>query len=188
MAQVIDFLESKARLRGGGDDNSSLNALLKKAIVIKNEAPVIDASALVVPLTLKQLETAFSSRIADIILAREGASRENLSCIGYITKLFMQMAKEGEIQSWHAFDYVKEYERQRDSTLLKKGAEVCFLNYSFFIKKDDGQNNLYREVGSTLYLNFFKVSEEIIAYYMGKNFDFLGQVAKQSILSFHQKP
>jgi len=187
MSKVIDFFESKARLRGRDDEKISLGDLLKKATILKSQAPEINSKEVIIPLTLKQLETALSSRIADILIAKTGVDRENLFCVPYITDLFLRMAKNRETQSWRALDYIKEYEKQRDTNILKKGAEVCFLNYSFFIKKDEGQNNLYREVGSSLYLNFFKISRETLSYYMGKNFDLLGQVTNQSLRSFHKK-
>ncbi len=188
MSKVIDFLASKQRLEKNKlNDNLSLNKLLEKATVLKGRPLAIDSEKIIIPLTLKQLEISFSSRIADILLAQKSIERENLFCINYIANLFVRMVKNENVKSWCAFDYIKEYERQKDSLTLKKGAEICFFSYSFFCKEDEGLNSLYKEVGSSLYLNFFKISQEIVSYYMGKNFDLLGQITNQSIRSFQKK-
>ena len=182
MTDIIDFQKAKERFSQREED---LTTLLKKAVLLKDQSRNFEG--FIVNLSPPQFKKLIGSKIVGVVLEQKKIEKETLFCVDYVASLLTRMLNPSPIKSWKVVDYLLEFERRGEQKLLKDGAEICFFCYSVFLWPQEAQTSLWENVGSSLYLKFYGISQEVVAYYMSNRFSQMGKIVNKSILSLKEE-
>ncbi len=134
--------------------------------------------------TISEFKKFLEVRISDKIIEQKRLERETFLCSNYVASLLASMLHPEKIETWSGVEHLIEYEKKKDSETLKKGADVCFFFYTFFLDQNIPQLKLSEDIGIRLYFLLHRVTGQTIALSMGKNFPFMGKIAHYSLKNF----
>lgn len=132
-------------------------------------------------LSPEKFKKALELKIYQGIVEQRKIERENFLCSAYIAELLTDMIHPEKIESWSGIDHLIRYEKERSTILLKKGADICFFYYAYFLDRNIAQTKMTADIGSRLYFLLYYAESSAIAFYMGKNFPFMGKIAHRSL-------
>lgn len=174
MAKIIDLETAKRNLELG-----NLNDLLKRAFLIKGKASVLQNKLGVVAVKEGQLKGIFEKEITDEIFIQKLVASDILLCGIYVSGLLAELALKTP-GSWWAVDYAT----MDDSTMVKKGGDVCFAICGVFPERGDYRVmkiSYYQEMGATFYRQFYELTGKEIGYHMSRRFETMAHVAQRCI-------
>ncbi len=132
-------------------------------------------------LSPEKFKKALELKIYQSIVEQRKIERENFLCSAYIADLLTDMIHPEKVESWSGIDYLIRYEKEKNTILLKKGADICFFYYAYFLDQNIAQIKITKDIGSRLYFLLYYAESSAVAFYMGKNFPFMGKIAHQSL-------
>ena len=164
-------------------ENLTLTQMIEK---ISQEKSFIEKTMLKKkgPFSIGDFKKILKVRISQLVLEHRKMERETFLCSSYVAELLTEMIHPERIESWSGIDHLIRYEKEGSKVLLKKGADICFFYYTYFLDKNIPQLQMTRDIGSRLYFLLYYAESSAISFYMGKNFPFMGKIAHRSLKDF----
>lgn len=132
-------------------------------------------------LSPKDFKKALELKIYQKVVEQRKIERENFLCSAYVAELLTDMIHPEKIESWSGVDHLVRYSKEGSTALLKKGADICFFYYAYFLDRNIAQMKITKDIGSRLYFLLYYAESSSVAFYMGKNFPFMGKIAHRSL-------
>ncbi len=166
-----------------GWENLNLTQMIEKISQEKKfvERTMLDRTS---SFSIGEFKKLLKVRISQLVLEHRKMERETFLCSSYVAELLTEMIHPEKIESWSGVDHLIRYEKEGSKILLKKGADICFFYYAYFLDKSIPQLQMTRDIGSRLYFLLYYADSSAISFYMGKNFPFMGKIAHRSLRDF----
>jgi len=181
---VIDFLEKKEKKEK--KDLNDLNGLLRRANRLIQTDSVLSSEQPIIRVRSKdQFVRRLEKNISKEIMEKKMVSRGLFLCGIYVPKVIAQYLSVSP-KSWIASDYLRVDGHIKQSILLQRGADVCFLICCLFSERGNWRlMNLkyYRKIGASFYYRFYQGTDKEIGYHMSGNFDQIVKLANRSVKS-----
>lgn len=155
---------------------TDLNTLLRRAVVLRGAKPDIN-----------NIKTVFGSKIMSILLDGKKISSEHFLCGLYVADLLAHTYMTPP-QSWLAVDFIQlsseEKDAQKKGSILKDGANACFLICSVF--KGRGNFRLmdlkyYEERGMGLFYSLYSEAKKEIGLYMCRHYQQMAEITEKTL-------
>jgi hypothetical protein len=182
MGKIVPFT-SRNRLDTTDSEKSNINELLKCAVELQKRVFGETKNGIYCPQA--NFRELMAAKICSILLKEKIIRTDLFECSLYLAKMMEGMLDKVP-QSFYAVDYFVKGFEEKNSLVLREGADYCAMVCIFF----EGRRNWramnpkdYERLGSSLYHAYYDLSGKPIGWYMGKNFKEMIPIAKRSIES-----
>ena len=182
MENVLSFSTLKnhpvnLRIGQAGD----LAEYVKIATMLRQNAEEFNDTVAV--MDFNRLKRVFELRLADLVLQSKNANADLCLCGDYVAALLTEIGKAAP-ESWYAADYFAKAADENNPTVLKQGANVCFLICSVFPDRSQHRNMMYNNyvvLGKVMYYNYYGKTGAMIAYFMCRRFKSMVAITRECL-------
>lgn len=176
MGKVLDFRKEEK----GSSEEQDLNhfireALKKKSKRLEKGKPLVFSDS-----DFKEL---LYEEIARGIVEQEELSSQTFLCGQYVVQIIFDAAYNVPY-SWYAVDFLREYREQNIPLYLKEGGDMCFILCTIFPKRCEFRQmnfSYYKNMGESLYYQYYVSAGEEIGYMMSVNFNPLVEIVQNCL-------
>jgi len=177
--KIISIIDARAKKN---NHNNPLNKFIERAQILKKS--ITKSNKLIIGVKdygslLKFFEAIISETLFSLKIINEDAFIYSI----YIAKLLSDISNKPP-KSWYAIDFILEGNKTENPTIIKNGADICFLLCSLFQKRAEHRSmtiNDYKKYGIGLYYQYYSSTDNIIGKQMSDNFITMTNVTQKSV-------